>query len=317
MFGVTLEWPSWIKSVGATLTEAWDSTMDWLASLPKMIGAWLYTPGGRETGPPGTGALTGATILGVQLPPLPVIGDALSEAWNKLTNWVKNLGLWFWNKEQNTMFGNFKIPTIEIPSIEWDAIVQGLMGKVASMIGKIPFIDRVPGMSGFLKKWGVDDRPSGPTQADVMPDEVHTPMSVEGTQQLKTHEGFSEESYKDTKEIDTIGYGFNLEKEGAERLLKAAGIEATVAELRDKKKTITEAEAAALMKTDIETAMVDAKHFVGPMWYRKLPQEMKDVLINMAYNLGANRLGGFTDLREALRKMNVDYEAVSMAMMDS
>ena len=322
LFGVSLVWPEWMKEAGLKMSAGWNKAMAWLASLPAKIGAWIYTPGGRETGPPGTGAITGATIFGVQLPTLPALGSAIDEAWNKLTTWVKNLGLWFWNKPAGTMFGNFQIPTLSIPDIEWEAIVQGLMGKVASMIGKIPFIDRVPGMSGFLSKWGVDDRPSGPTQADVMPPvekiDAATGISAGGQAQLQTHEGFRGTAYDDTEGVRTIGYGFNLDRTYAKTRFQDSLPGLSFADVKSGKVSITEDQAKKLMLRDLKDARKDAARFVGQDVFTSLDQKMKDVLVNMAYNLGGSRLGKFTDLQAALTKdTGPDYKAASEAMLDS
>ena len=68
------------------------------------------------------------------------------------------------------------------------------------------------------------------------------------------------------------------------------------------------------MKNDIETAISDAKNYVGENW-NELDPKAREVIIDMAYNLGGPRLNKFKKLKEALKKQ--DYQTAADEMKDS
>lgn len=105
--------------------------------------------------------------------------------------------------------------------------------------------------------------------------------------QLKRHEGLSLKPYKCTAGMLTIGYGRNLSN----------GISQEVAEI--------------MLDEDIATALRDAKAFAAEAW-EKLNVARKAVLINMAFNLGRDRLFKFVMFRGALRQHNYEYAAKRM-----
>ena len=105
--------------------------------------------------------------------------------------------------------------------------------------------------------------------------------------QLKQHEGLSLKPYKDTVGVLTIGYGRNLNN----------GISQKVAEV--------------MFDEDVETAVKDAKDFAAEAW-DKLNVARQAVLINMAFNLGRDRLFKFVLFRAALRQHNYEYAAKRM-----
>jgi len=106
---------------------------------------------------------------------------------------------------------------------------------------------------------------------------------------LKRHEGYRQFPYNDTEGILTIGYGRNLKDVG-----------------------ISVVEAEMLLDNDITKATRELlKHF--PIY--KLTPARQDVLINMAFNLGINRLLGFRKMFEAFK--NNDFNRASEEMLDS
>ncbi|WP_022949530.1 glycoside hydrolase family protein [Methylohalobius crimeensis] len=107
--------------------------------------------------------------------------------------------------------------------------------------------------------------------------------------QLKRHEGLRLRPYRDTVGKLTIGFGRNLEDRG-----------------------ITEDEAKILLVNDVcrlrgELSEID--------WWRALNDVRRDVIVNMAYNLGVSGVLGFERMIAALRAK--DYELAAIEMLDS
>jgi lysozyme len=103
---------------------------------------------------------------------------------------------------------------------------------------------------------------------------------------LKRDEGFRQFPYRDTENILTIGYGRNLEHVG-----------------------ISEPEAEQLLLNNIQTAIDTMPH---KEVVEKLNQARQDVLINMNFNLGPNRLRGFKRMWVALSAGLFDVAADEM-----
>lgn len=109
-------------------------------------------------------------------------------------------------------------------------------------------------------------------------------------EQLMRHEGFRTKPYRCSAGKLTIGYGRNLDDKG-----------------------ITKAEAFMMLKNDIEEAYLD---LIGELpWFHSLPQDKKDVLINMTFNLGINGLLKFKKMLDAVYR--ADYKRASIEMLDS
>ena len=108
--------------------------------------------------------------------------------------------------------------------------------------------------------------------------------------QIKKHEGFRPTVYQCTEGYDTIGYGFavkdlELTKDIAEKILiqKVAKLESNI-----------------------------SKKF---LWYHTAPQEAKEVVINMCYQLG---LSGFSKFKKTIYLLETEqYEDASIEMLDS
>ena len=111
---------------------------------------------------------------------------------------------------------------------------------------------------------------------------------------LIRHESLRTEAYWDeVGKVWTIGYGHT-------RGVKSGD-------------TITKEQALKLLKSDVSIAEKDASEFVSN--YKSLSPERKNVLINMAFNLGAKKLAKFKDTRRAIEAE--DWNAASNEMMDS
>ena len=124
---------------------------------------------------------------------------------------------------------------------------------------------------------------------------------------VKEHEGFRGSPYEDSVGVKTIGYGRNLE---AHPITKAEW--KAIGGKRDlDKEPLTEGEADVLFQNDIKRARADVKSLYGKT-YDKLSQARKDVVIDMAFNLGKGKLSKFTKFFQALRQGNYDKAAEEM-----
>jgi len=132
-------------------------------------------------------------------------------------------------------------------------------------------------------------------------------------EQIQKDEGFREGVYKDTEGIDTIGYGFNLERKGAQGILDSKGIKKSVADLRSGKANLTEEEASQLMLGEMGHFRSVAEQYIGSDVWKKLSPNRKGILTNMAYNMGAGGLGTFTSLRKAIRAGDWDEAQKQMS----
>ncbi len=129
---------------------------------------------------------------------------------------------------------------------------------------------------------------------------------------IARHEGIRNNVYLDTKGIKTIGAGFNLEKTGAKERVKSLGLDYN--DVCSGKKRLSDNEIYIMTREDVETAISDAKNYVGENWHELNPKA-KEVIIDMAYNMGGPRLNNFKKLKEALRKQ--DYQTAAYEMENS
>jgi len=97
------------------------------------------------------------------------------------------------------------------------------------------------------------------------------------TEMLKIDEGCMLMPYTCTAGALSIGYGRNLSDNG-----------------------ISQAEALILLKHDVGTATRDAKKFLSKECWEQLTAEHQAVVINLAFNLGINRLRTFVKFRACL-----------------
>jgi lysozyme len=104
---------------------------------------------------------------------------------------------------------------------------------------------------------------------------------------LIKHEGLKLFVYKDTIGIPTIGVGRNLQDRG-----------------------ITKEEALYLLDNDIKD--FSDKISKALPWFDNLPQDAKNVLIDMAFNLGIGGLLGFKQTLNLIQKGNYKKAAIEM-----
>ena len=108
--------------------------------------------------------------------------------------------------------------------------------------------------------------------------------------EIKKHEGFRSSLYQCTEGYDTIGYGFAV-----------------------KDLEITEDIAEQILIQKI--AELESKISKKFEWYHTSPQEAKEVVINMCYQLG---LSGFSKFKKTIYLLETEqYEEASVEMLDS
>ena len=115
-----------------------------------------------------------------------------------------------------------------------------------------------------------------------------TEMSL--IESIKKHEGFVPTVYKDSLGIDTIGYGFTI---------KDLELDEDICEIILERKL-----------KELETR-VNLKF----KWFMYMPQEIKDVVMEMCYQLG---VGGVSKFKKTIAYLqNKQWEEASVEMLDS
>ena len=107
---------------------------------------------------------------------------------------------------------------------------------------------------------------------------------------IKQHEGFRSKVYDDSLGIPTIGYGFAI---------KDLELEEDICDMILERKL-------SILKERIENKF---------QWYRYMPQEIKDVVVEMCYQLGVY---GFSRFKKTIAYIqNKQWEEASVEMLDS
>jgi lysozyme len=123
-------------------------------------------------------------------------------------------------------------------------------------------------------------------------------------QDLKRDEAVRLKPYYDSKKILSIGIGHNMEDEPLPRPFQ---------EYLDKHGCITMEMNDALLERDLRQAEADCQRmFSNWAW---IPDEIKRVFLNMAFNMGYRRFSGFRDL-DACAEAG-DWPGVIREMIDS
>jgi lysozyme len=107
---------------------------------------------------------------------------------------------------------------------------------------------------------------------------------------IKKHEGFVAIVYKDSLGIDTIGYGFAI---------KDLELDKDICDL--------------ILERKLEDLMSRVENKFN--WYKYMPQEIKDVVVEMCYQLGVS---GFSKFKKTISYLqNKQWEDASIEMLDS
>ena len=107
---------------------------------------------------------------------------------------------------------------------------------------------------------------------------------------IKQHEGYVKRVYKDSLGIDTIGYGFAI---------KDLELDQDICDMI------------------LDRKLKDLERIVNSKfnWYRYMPPEIKNVVIEMCYQLGVT---GFSNFRKTITFLqNKQFHDASVEMLDS
>lgn len=115
---------------------------------------------------------------------------------------------------------------------------------------------------------------------------------------LQRHEGLRLKPYKCSRGFWTIGYGHKLESEPTAAM---------------KRKGITVKEANELLYQDVLEAKAGLDRTIP--WWRNLSETRREILINMAFNLGISGLLQFKDMLNHLE--NNRFAEAAQEMRDS
>ena len=110
--------------------------------------------------------------------------------------------------------------------------------------------------------------------------------SSAGVAQLRKDEGTRSKAYK-VKGILHIGIGFNLERADSREQLILAGVKPADVDsiMKEGGAELTDDQIESLFQNSLLQSESHAQNYAGGQW-DKLPQDMKDALVNMAYDRG-------------------------------
>ena len=122
---------------------------------------------------------------------------------------------------------------------------------------------------------------------------------------MRRDEGVKSSPYRDSEGILTIGIGHNIEDNPLNEELQGwlnSGGELTDKEIND------------IFTEDVQVAIKDVENIFAESW-ESLSQVRKEVLVNMAFNLGGPRLRQFKKMIAAVN--DKDYAEAGTQMLDS
>jgi GH24 family phage-related lysozyme (muramidase) len=128
---------------------------------------------------------------------------------------------------------------------------------------------------------------------------------------VSTWEGFSNKVYVDTTGNRTIGYGFNLERTDAKKLLSLYGLD--YKKICDGSQEMSKDIAFKLLSYDIDIAKTFAKKFISN--FEQLPNRVKEIIVDLSYNLGGSKFSKFVKFKAAIESS--DYKLAAEELTNS
>ena len=117
---------------------------------------------------------------------------------------------------------------------------------------------------------------------------------------LREHEGCRYSIYLDHLGYPTCGVGHLITEDDKDLHGKPVGT------------PVTEKQVEYMLIRDYGIAYSDARHFVGPAFWENLDGQIKRVIVNMSFQLGAARLRKFVKFKQALLDCNMDRMVAEM-----
>lgn len=134
-----------------------------------------------------------------------------------------------------------------------------------------------------------------------------SPVAAEtGREMTKRFEGFRSEVYLCPAGARSVGYGFNLDDPDISQWVPE--------DVRSGTRPMSRVEADRVFEILYSRAMMAAQRFAGDQFVR-MSDLQKNILIDMAYNLGEGRLNKFARMRRAI--LSGDFFAAADEMQDS
>ncbi len=139
--------------------------------------------------------------------------------------------------------------------------------------------------------------------------------SSNGITQIKSDEGIRPKGYLDSKNKLTIGIGFNLTRSDAKEMLILAGVKPSEVSkvMKVNGQALTDKQVDSLFQNSLQEAEKSVKDIYSN--YGKMPQTVKDVLVNMSFQIGKEGLRDFDDMRVAVEKG--DWKGMQKEMKSS
>lgn len=130
--------------------------------------------------------------------------------------------------------------------------------------------------------------------------------------QLIKHEGKKTRVYEDSKGIRTVGVGFNLKREDAQKRIEELGLNYT--QVLEGKQELEESQIMKLFEADVDVAVVDCKSLFPK--FTDLSDVRQRVLIDMMFNLGKPSFAKFKKMIRHVNDANFDDAAKEMKDSD-
>lgn len=180
-----------------------------------------------------------------------------------------------------------------------DAVLKGELGYFDDDYAETIniHIDRI-GAKDVLALTALPVTPPEKIIADILP-------------RVKQHEGVKPKVYLDSQGIPTIGVGFNLSR--ADSLQRLSSVGANYQQIKSGKGSLSDSQISALLMQDLKAAYDQAQSLI-PNW-NSLPDQIKGVLTEMAFNLGKQGLSEFKNFLSYIT--SYDYAKASAEMLRS
>ncbi len=109
----------------------------------------------------------------------------------------------------------------------------------------------------------------------------------------------------------TVGVGFNLERDGAREKIEQLGLDYDT--IYNGERPLTDEQIRVLFRDYVNRAVDDSRMYLPN--FDEHPDEVKKVIVDMAFNLGYGGLSGFKRMRQAL--IQGDYQRAADEMENS
>ncbi len=126
-----------------------------------------------------------------------------------------------------------------------------------------------------------------------------------GHTMTQSFEAWRDSPYKDTKGHDTIGWGFKMDNPIVKKMLPGAMAKGKLDKVKAKK----------IFSALYNNAKADAIKYLGNDTYGGLTEGQRNVINDMSYNLGLNKLSKFKEMKAAL--IAKDMQGAAREMKDS